>query len=113
MADGDDADPSPEAAAPGPRQLDKLVHEPARLAVLTALALVDSADATFVLNQTGLTWGNLSAHLRKLEDAGYVEVEKTFVDRKPKTVLRLSGPGRAALLAYREQMRSLLDDLPD
>ena len=52
--------------------IDKLIHEPARLAVMALLYVVDSADFTFIINQTGLTWGNLSAHLSKLEEAGYL-----------------------------------------
>ena len=58
--------------------LDRMVHEPARLAVMSLLYVIESADFTFVMNQTGLTWGNLSAHLSKLEEAGYIAVEKGF-----------------------------------
>jgi DNA-binding MarR family transcriptional regulator len=88
--------------------IDKLVHEPARLVVLSTLAIVDRADATFLLTQTGLTWGNLSSHLAKLESAGYVQVEKTHVDRRPKTLLQLTSAGRAAFDAYREHMQQML-----
>jgi DNA-binding transcriptional ArsR family regulator len=62
-------------------ELDRLVHEPARLAVMALLYVVESADLTFLMNQTGLTWGNLSAHMSKLEEAGYLQVEKSFKGR--------------------------------
>ena len=57
-------------------EIDRLVHEPARLALVALLYVVESADFTFLMNQTGLSWGNLSAHMSKLEEAGYLEVEK-------------------------------------
>jgi len=89
--------------------LDRLVHEPARLAIMTNLYVVASADATWLLQQTGLTWGNLASHLAKLEDAGYVEVRKGFKGRKPHTDISLTERGRAALLDYRAQMIRALD----
>ena len=92
-------------------RVDRLVHEPARLAVIALLYVVDSADFTFLMNQTGLTWGNLSAHLSKLEEAGYIEVEKSFKGRRPNTNLRLSEVGREAFRAYRQSMKLALDDL--
>ena len=92
--------------------IDRLVHEPARLMILTVLAVVESADFLFVMHQTGLTRGNLSSHMSKLEKAGYVCVEKEFVDKIPRTLLRLSDQGRAALVAYREGMMRVLNDLP-
>jgi DNA-binding MarR family transcriptional regulator len=103
--------PPPDPAESAP--LDKLVHEPARLAVLSTLSVVESADATFLLEQTGLTWGNLSSHLTKLETAGYVAVEKAFIDKRPRTLLQLTDVGRQALRDYREHMLRLLDGLPD
>ena len=93
-------------------EIDRLVHEPARLAVMALLYVVESADFTFLTNQTGLTWGNLSAHMSKLEEAGYLEVEKTFKGKRPNTMLRLTPQGRAAFQAYREKMRQVLDNLP-
>ena len=81
-----------------------MVHEPARLLILCHLFVVDKADFLFLLRQTGLTRGNLSAHMRKLEQSGYVDVEKTFVDRLPMTIYRLTRGGRQALRKYREQM---------
>ena len=100
------------ATSEGPTSgLDRLVHEPARLAILTNLYLVDGADATWLLQQTGLTWGNLASHLGKLEDAGYVTVEKRFKGKKPQTTIALAVPGRAALLAYRAEMLDTLAPL--
>ena len=88
--------------------IDRIVHEPARLSLLAQLYGAESADFLYLLRQTGLTKGNLSAHLRKLEDAGYVSVEKTFVDRLPLTVFRLTDEGREAIEAYRKQMLDVL-----
>lgn len=88
--------------------LDPLIHAPARLAIVTRLSLVESADATWLQVETGLTWGNLSSHMSRLEDAGYVEVVKEIVERKPRTMLQLTPAGRKAFDAYRKQMHDLL-----
>ena len=93
--------------------IDRIIHEPARLMILALLYVVESGDFTFLMRQTGLTWGNLSSHLGKLEEAGYVEVEKEFVGKKPHTMLHLTGEGRTAFREYRQRMRQVLDDLPD
>lgn len=93
--------------------IDRLIHEPARLHILTYLYVVDSADFVFIMKQTGLTWGNLSSHMAKLEAAGYIEVVKEFVDKKPHTMLKLTQKGRDAFRNYREKMREVLDKLPD
>ena len=93
--------------------IDRIIHEPARFMILALLYVVESADFVFLMRQTGLTWGNLSSHLSKLEEAGYVEVEKEFVGKKPHTMLHLTGEGRAAFREYRQRMRQVLDDLPD
>ena len=93
--------------------IDRVIHEPARLVILALLYVVESGDFTFLMRQTGLTWGNLSSHLSKLEAAGYVEVEKEFVGKKPHTMLHLTDEGRAAFREYRQRMRLVLDDLPD
>lgn len=98
----EDRDPIIDALA----DIDRVVHEPARLLVLCNLYVLESADFLFLLRRTGMTRGNLSAHMRKLETAGYVQVEKTFVDRLPLTVYRLTPAGREALRKYREQMIS-------
>ena len=92
--------------------IDRLVHEPARYLIMAYLYVVESADALFLQKQTGLTWGNLSSHLSKLEDTGYVAVKKEFLDKKPHTMLRLTAEGRAAFKLYRENMKRALDELP-
>ncbi|MBN1641719.1 MAG: transcriptional regulator [Anaerolineae bacterium] len=92
-------------------EIDRIVHEPARLMIMSVLYVVESADFLFLLRQTGLTRGNLSSHLSKLEDAGYVDVEKEFVDKMPHTLLRLTEAGRAALQSYRQRLVHILDRL--
>jgi DNA-binding MarR family transcriptional regulator len=91
--------------------LDRVVHSPARLMILAYLAAVDSADFTFLMNQVGLTRGNLSSHLKTLEEAGYVDIRKEFVDRVPHTLIQLTDAGRQAIQAYRQQMRAIVDEL--
>lgn len=93
--------------------IDQIVHAPARLMVLTYLYVVESADFTYLKRLTDLTWGNLSTHLTKLEEAGHVVIEKEFRDKKPHTMIRLTEQGRAAFKAYKESMQQVLDDLPD
>jgi DNA-binding MarR family transcriptional regulator len=88
-----------------------MVHEPARLLILTNLFVVESADATWLVQQTGLTWGNVASHLAKLEQSGYVTVAKSFKGRKPRTTLSLTEAGRQALLDYRERMLGTLSPL--
>jgi len=83
--------------------LDKTIHEPGRLAVVSHLAVVDEADFLYLLDQTGLTRGNLSSHMAKLERAGYVTVDKSFVERIPRTTYRLTPAGRSAFEAWRQQ----------
>ena len=93
--------------------IDRIIHEPARLLITAHLYVVESADYVFLMQNTGLTWGNLSSHLSKLEDAGYVEITKEFVQKKPHTMVQLTDPGREAFDAYRRQMKSLFEDLPE
>jgi DNA-binding MarR family transcriptional regulator len=93
--------------------VDRLVHEPGRLLILTCLYVVEQADFVFLMRQTGMTQGNLSSHLNKLEVAGYVEVEKTFKGKRPHTMLRLTDAGRYALQEYRRHMAQLLDGIPE
>ena len=94
-------------------EIDRLIHEPARLMIMAYLYVVESADFLFLMHQTGLTHGNLSSHMSKLEAAGYIEVVKEFVDRKPHTMLKLTKEGRTAFQAYRKSMMQVLDDLPE
>jgi DNA-binding MarR family transcriptional regulator len=79
--------------------------------ILAFLSVVESADFTFLMNQTGLTRGNLSSHLQKLEEAGYIGVEKEFVDRVPRTLIRLTENGRSAVQSYRDTMRQVVEQL--
>jgi DNA-binding MarR family transcriptional regulator len=94
-------------------QIDRLIHEPARLLILAYLSVVDSADFLFLMNQTNLTRGNLSSHLSKLETAGYVEIKKEFVDKIPRTLLRLTEKGGNAFQEYRRNMKQVLDSISD
>jgi DNA-binding transcriptional ArsR family regulator len=93
-------------------EIDRTIHEPARLLITAHLYVVESADYVFLMQNTGLTWGNLSSHLSKLEDAGYVEITKEFVERKPHTMVKLTDAGRTSFDAYRQQMKALFEDLP-
>ncbi len=93
--------------------VDRLVHEPSRYMIMAHLYVVESADFLFLMQQTGLTWGNLSSHLSKLEAAGYVAIEKEFLGKKPHTMLRITTEGRAAFREYRQSMKQVLDELPD
>ncbi|HHR85091.1 MAG TPA: transcriptional regulator [Candidatus Acetothermia bacterium] len=96
----------------GKIEIDRVIHEPARLLIVAHLYVVESADYVFLMQNTDLTWGNLSSHLSKLEEAGYVETTKEFVGRKPHTMVKLTNAGRSAFDAYRRQMRKLFEDLP-
>lgn len=91
--------------------IDRTIHAPTRLKILACLAVVERADFTFLLHQTGLTRGNLSPNLRKLEAAKYVDIQKEFVDNIPRTLISLTDKGRAAIQAYRERMQLVLDEL--
>ena len=92
-------------------EIDKTVHEPARLLILSILYVIDSVDFVFLNKQTGLTRGNLSTHMKKLEEAGYVLVEKEFVEKKPVTLYSITDEGGEALRTYRDLMQALLNEL--
>jgi DNA-binding transcriptional ArsR family regulator len=89
-------------------ELNRLIHEPARLTIVAVLSNVKEADFLYLLRETGLTKGNLSTHLLRLEEAGYVEIEKTFRGKIPLTVVRLSSEGRTAFEDYRKSMKDIL-----
>ena len=91
--------------------IDRSIHAPARLMILDLLAVVDSADFTFLLTQTGLTRGNLSTHLSKLAEVSYVAIQKEFVENIPRTLIRLTDEGQAAIVAYRENMQQVVEQL--
>lgn len=92
--------------------IDRLIHEPARFNIMAYLFVIQSADFVFLQTQTELTWGNLSSHINKLEQAGYVVVKKEFVGKKPHTMLHLTDRGRDAFSDYRRTMRRALNTLP-
>ncbi len=93
--------------------IDRIIHEPARFLIMAHLYVVESADFLFLMRQTSLTWGNLSSHLAKLEEAGYLDIEKGFKGKKPHTMLSLTAEGRSAFRDYRQNIQQALDDLPD
>ncbi|MEZ0395314.1 MAG: transcriptional regulator [Anaerolineales bacterium] len=89
--------------------VDRLLHEPSRALIVAILAAVESADFLYLQRETGLTKGNLSAHLSKLEEAGYVNIEKTYRGKIPLTLCRLTPEGRAAFETYRTQLKRFLE----
>jgi DNA-binding MarR family transcriptional regulator len=92
--------------------IDRVVHEPARLMLMALLYPVESADFLYLLRETALTKGNLSAHLAKLEEAGYVSVEKSFRGKIPQTIYSLTAEGRTAFREYRNTLKRAVDSLP-
>jgi DNA-binding MarR family transcriptional regulator len=90
-------------------ELDRLIHEPARLLIVTILASVASADFLYLQRETGLTKGNLSAHLSRLEEADYIQIEKTFKGKFPLTICRLTSAGQKALKLYRQQLQDFME----
>jgi len=93
--------------------IDRLIHAPARLMVMTYLYGVKSVEFISLMRLTGLTWGNLSSHLSKLEKADYVQTSKQFRNKKPHTVIELTDKGRHAFRRYRQHMQQALGDLPE
>lgn len=89
-------------------ELDPIIHQPARLKIITNLYVVDEADMIFLKNKTGLTWGNISSHATKLEETEYLEIEKKIVEKKTRTTLRLTEKGKTAFEKYRESILEML-----
>ena len=89
--------------------VDRLIHEPSRTIILAILAAVESADFLYLQRETGLTKGNLSVHLSKLEEAGYISIEKTYRGKIPMTLCRMTEAGRKAFKNYREQLKTFVD----
>jgi DNA-binding MarR family transcriptional regulator len=89
-------------------ELDRMVHEPGRLMVIAILFAVDQADFLYLQHETGINKGTLSSHLARLEEAGYVEVTKTYRGKVPQTLLRLTITGRKAFEQYRRNLRGVL-----
>ena len=104
-----DKDSISDNTKPLASEIDKVIHEPARLLIVSYLFLLESADFIYLKNETGLTWGNLSTHMRKLEDAGYVEIKKTFVLKKPHTMASLTEKGIIAFEDYKQKMNGILN----
>ncbi len=93
-------------------ELDRIVHEPARLSILMILDAVGEADFLYLQREGGLTQGNLSSHLAKLEEAGYVEIKKTFKGKLPLTLCSLTTKGEKALAEYSRRMLGILEAAP-
>jgi len=92
-------------------EVDRLIHEPARLMLVSLLYGAEKVDFLYLLNETGLTKGNLSSHLAKLEEAGYVAIEKTYRGKVPQTLLSLTDQGRSAVDEYRNRLKAIVDHL--
>ncbi|MDA8216962.1 MAG: transcriptional regulator [Dehalococcoidales bacterium] len=93
--------------------VDRIVHEPSRLIIMALLFPLEHADFLFLLHETGLTKGNLSAHLSRLEEAGYVAIEKTFRGKVPQTICHLTEDGRTAFRDYRERLKRAVESMPE
>jgi len=93
--------------------LDRVIHSPARLMMMTYLYVVESVDFIFLMRLTGLTWGNLSSHLSTLEENEYVHIEKKFIQKKSHTMINLTDKGRQAFRDYKQLLLQVLTDLPD
>jgi DNA-binding MarR family transcriptional regulator len=89
-------------------EVDRVIHEPARLQIVALLSVVKETDFLYLLRESRLTKGNLSSHLAKLEEAGYVEIEKTYRGKIPLSLVRLTPSGKAAFQNYRKTMNGLL-----
>jgi len=89
--------------------LDRVIHEPARLVIMTLLWAIPEADFLYLQRESGLTQGNLSSHLARLEQARYVLIEKTFKGKYPLTICSLTGKGREAFQSYAQKMRAVSD----
>jgi DNA-binding MarR family transcriptional regulator len=95
----------------GMNEVDRLIHEPARLMIVTILYTAEKADFLYLLRETGLTRGNLSTHLSRLEQAGYVQIEKTYRGKVPQTLCHLTDEGRAAFENYRNQLKQIVEQI--
>lgn len=91
-------------------EVDRLVHEPSRSIILAILVAVGSADFLYLQRETGLTKGNLTIHLSKLEKAGCISIEKTYRGKLPLTLCRITNKGREAFEIYRRQLKQFIED---
>ncbi len=110
------AEDNPEAGVNGETRratsIDRLIHEPSRMLIMAILYAGEQVSFLYLLNETGLTKGNLSNHLTRLEQAGYILIEKSFRGRVPQTLLSITPEGRSAFQIYRKQLKLLADALP-
>ena len=93
------------------QDINRVVHEPARQLLLIYLYSVEKADFTFLKTQTGMTQGNLSSHLQKLESADYIHIEKKFSGKRPVTTIQITTRGREAFRIYVKRMHTYFSDL--
>jgi DNA-binding transcriptional ArsR family regulator len=84
--------------------LDRVIHEPGRLMIVALLWAVEECDFLYLLHETELNKGTLSSHLARLEEAGYIEIEKTYRGKVPRTLLRLTHAGRITFADYRKKL---------
>ncbi len=91
-------------------ELNKLIHEPSRLKIIVQLYAVERTDFLYLKRQLGLTWGNLSVHLSKLEKAGYIEIKKSIVNKKTHTSVHLTSSGRITFEEYRKSLKRVLGE---
>jgi DNA-binding MarR family transcriptional regulator len=102
------AEPHP---VPSLTDVDRIIHEPSRSIILAVLSAVQSADFLYLLHETGLTKGNLTVHLSKLEAAGYIKIEKTYRGKLPLTLCSITEQGRQAFEDYRRKLHQFLDQV--
>ena len=90
-------------------EVDRLIHEPARLMIVAILSALESADFLYLQRETGLTRGNLSSHLARLEEGGYVQIEKTYRGKLPLTICHLTPAGQKAFQEYRKRLKKFVE----
>ena len=93
--------------------IDRIIHEPSRYEIMSVLYVVEDTDFVFLLRHTGFSGGNLSTHLKKLHSAGFITINKEFLNNKPHTSIALTGEGRKAFEEYRSLMKQTLNTLPE
>jgi DNA-binding MarR family transcriptional regulator len=93
-------------------KIDRLIHEPSRYTIMSVLYVTNNVDFLFLMHHTRFTGGNLSAHIKKLENSGYISIEKEFLHNKPHTMVYLTESGRLAFEQYRKNMKRAIDTLP-
>ena len=94
-------------------EIDQVIHTPTRLMILVYLYVVDSIDYVFLQRMTSLPWGSLATHVNKLEEAGYIAIEKGYQGKKPHTMIRMTEQGRNAFRKYKDIMQEMFSSLPD